>query len=150
MLSRRLSIYVSIIVLLFGALGCHQGGEEGLPPEVALSGDRIFQLELGSSVTIAPSFSHLTEKAIVRWILDDTVVGHAQSFTFFADAVGVHYLTVEVTTAFGTAFLEMRIDVTDPGPEPGFRRSGPVSRGRCRRLHCRHCWHGHLSGLFPC
>lgn len=118
MLSRRLSIYVSIIVLLFGALGCHQGGEEGLPPEVALSGDRIFQLELGSSVTIAPSFSHLTEKAIVRWILDDTVVGHAQNFTFFADAVGVHYLTVEVTTAFGTAFLEMRIEVMDPGPEP--------------------------------
>lgn len=126
---RRLSNYVFIIVLLFGALGCHQGGGEGLPPEVALQGDRIFRLELGSDLTIAPSFSHLTQQATIRWILDDQVVGSGETYTFTADRAGVYYLTVEVATAFGTAFLEMRIDVVDvtPGPEPPLQ---PVDSAR--------------------
>ena len=75
MLFRRLSIYVFIIVSLFGALGCHEGGEEGLPPEVTLEGGRIFRTELGSDVTIAPSFAHLTDNAVIRWMLDEQWVG---------------------------------------------------------------------------
>ena len=120
MLFRRLSNYVFIIVLLFGAFGCHQGGEEGLPPEVALQGDRIFRLELGSDLTIAPSFFHLTQQTTIRWILDDQTVGSAETYTFTADQAGVHYLTVEGTTGFVTAFLEVSIEVLDntPGPEP--------------------------------
>ena len=119
MISRRLPFYVFIIVSLFGASGCHPGGEEGSPPEVALSGDRIFQVELGGNVTIAPSFANLTEQTVIRWLLGDQLVGSQQSYTFLAEAPGVYYLTVEVTTEFGTAFLEMRIDVfATPEPEP--------------------------------
>ena len=146
MSSRRLSIYVFIIVSLFGALGCHEGGEEGLPPEVALSGDRIIPIELGGNVTIAPSFSHLTEAAVIRWLLDGQVVGGDRTYTFSSDTPGVYYLTVEVTTEYGTAFLEVRIDVAAPTPpEPpkppvdsarvSFERSEyHVAQGRTIRL----------------
>lgn len=143
---RRLHIYVFIIVSLFGALGCHEGGEEGSPPEVALEGDRIFRTELGSDVTIAPSFAHLTDKAVIRWFLDDKEVGHGASYTFTADTPGIYYLTVDVTTEFGNAFLEVRIEVAAPAPpEPpkppvdsarvSFERSEyHVSLGRTIRL----------------
>lgn len=143
---RRLSLYVFIIVWLFGAGSCHQGGEEGLPPEVALSGDRIFRTELGCDVTIAPSFSYLTERAVIRWILDGRVVGNGQTYTFSSDTPGVYYITIEVTTEFGSDFLEIRIDVAaappvDPPKPPvdsahvSFERSEyHVAQGRTIRL----------------
>ena len=146
MLFRRLSIYVFIIVSLFGALGCHEGGEEGLPPEVTLEGGRIFRTELGSDVTIAPSFAHLTDNAVIRWMLDEQWVGDGETYTFKAEESGVYYLSVEVTTEFGKAYLEVRIDVAPPTPpEPpkppvdsarvSFERSEyHVSLGRTIRL----------------
>ena len=147
--TRRLSILVLIIVSLFGAFGCHEGGEEGLPPIVAISGGKIFRTELGGSVLIAPSFDNLTESAVISWIMDGKVVGHGTTFEFSADQAGVYYLTVEVTTEFGSDFVEVRIDVVRPedplpptppptpaeSPEISFERSEfHVSQGRSIRL----------------
>ena len=146
MLSRRLFHYVFIIVSLFGAFGCHEGGGEGLPPEVALSGDRIYRIELGESVSFAPSFSHLTDDAVIRWILDDQLVGSSPTYTFSSETSGVYYLTVEVTTEFGSDRIEIRIDVAaappvDPPKPPVdsahvcFERSEyHVAQGRTIRL----------------
>ena len=114
----RLTISVLIIVSLFGAFGCHEGGKEGLPPEVALSGGHILRTELGGSVLIAPSFANLTDNAAISWFLNDKVVGHSENYRFTAEKPGVYYITVEIKTEYGTAFLEIRIDVPAPEPEP--------------------------------
>jgi len=117
---------------------------------VALEGGRIFQTELGSSVTIAPSFSHLTDKAVIRWILDGRVVGNDLTYTFPADAVGIYYLTVEVTTEFGTDFLEMRIDVAAVTPEPPQPPEPPVDSTRvCFERSEYHVSQGRTIRLLP-
>lgn len=144
---RRRSIFVLLIVSLFGASGCHEGGETGLPPVVTLSGDKIFPVRLGEIVTISPSFSNLTGEAVIRWSLGGKAVGNGTSYTFSGDSVGVFYLSVEVTTQWGSDFLEVRLDVYDdtPPPEPPVppadsarvvfeRREFHVSQGRTLRL----------------
>ena len=118
MTSSRLSIFVLIIVSLFGANSCHQGGEEGLPPCVELAGDKVFKVELGGSITIAPSFSNLTDDTIIRWTSNSKLLGTSTTYTFPADEAGVFYIPVEVTNQWGTGFVEMRIDVYAPTPEP--------------------------------
>lgn len=115
---RRLNLYLLLIVTLFGATGCPEGGEEGSPPEVALSGDKIFQVKLGDVVTISPSFQNLTPSAVIRWILDGREVATGESYTFRADSVGVFYVTVEVSNEWGVGFLEVRIDAYDDTPPP--------------------------------
>ncbi len=162
MLFRRLSIFVLIIVSLFGAWGCHEGGEEGLPPIVALSGGKVFPVKLGESCTVSPSFEHLTDQAVIRWLVNGETVGTGETFTFTPDAPGVYYITVEVTTEWGRDFLEIRFDVYDdtPPPEPPmppvdsvditFERSEyHVALGRAIRLlpfgidttkDCTFCW----------
>jgi len=128
-------------------MGCHEGGEEGLPPVVVLSGDKVFQVKLGEVVTISPSFHHLTEKTVIQWTMAGKIIGNGPSCTFSADSVGVFYLTVEATSEWGTGFLEVRIDVYDdsPGPQPPApavdsarvsfeRREYHVALGRAIRL----------------
>ena len=118
MFFRRLPIFVLIIVSLFGASGCNEGAKEGLPPVVSLSGDRIFRIGLGESLTLSPSFAYLTDQTRIRWILHDAVVGTENQYTFSSPLPGVFYLTVEVSTEWGTDFLEVRIDVYDKTPAP--------------------------------
>ena len=147
---RRLSIYVLIIVSLFGACGCPQGVEEGLPPAVTLPDGKILTVECGDSLTLSPVFANLTPDAAIRWLRDGQEVGTGPVFTFRADAVGVYYLTVEVTTEYGKDFQEIRIDVwqqvqppapPDTVPTPATRAAYlfeqtryNVSQGRSIRL----------------
>lgn len=117
---RRLSLYVFIIVSLFGASGCPQGVEEGLPPAVTLPDGNILSVELGESLTISPGFDNLTPSAQIRWLRNGAVIGNGPTFTFPGETVGVYYLTVQVTTEFGKDAKEMRIHVVQPQtpPEP--------------------------------
>ena len=101
------------------ATGCPQGVDEGLPPAITLPEGKIYQVELGESVTIAPVFEQLTATSTVTWLRDGTVVGHGQSFTFTPDEVGVYYFTIVAANAFGEAFAEIRVDAVKPkDPEP--------------------------------
>lgn len=77
-------------------------------------------VELGESLTLSPAFDNLTPQAQIRWLRNGQVVGSGTSFTFQSEAVGVFYLTVEVTTEFGKDAKEIRINVwkEEEPPQP--------------------------------
>jgi hypothetical protein len=108
---RRLSLYVLFILSLFGATGCPQGVEEGLPPVVTLPDGNVQLVEVGESITLSPVFDNLTPQAQIRWLRNGQVVGSGMNFTFQGEVVGVFYLTVEVATEFGKDAKEIRINV---------------------------------------
>ena len=103
---------------LIGATGCPQGEEEGLPPAVTLPDGKIYSLELGESLTLAPVFENLTEDATITWLSDGKTVGSGATFSFTPSDIGVYYFTVEAVNAFGKGFAEVRIDVWKQEPEP--------------------------------
>ena len=115
---RRILRYVFLFVALLTATGCPQGVDEGLPPVVTMPDGKIYLLEIGESLTLAPVFENLTETSAIRWLRDGQLVGTGATFTFTPTEPGVYYLTVEAVNEYGKAFLEMRIDVWKPEPEP--------------------------------
>lgn len=119
---RRTHLIAILILSLFGATGCPQGEEKGLPPVITLPDGKIYSVELGESITLAPGFEHLTETSSITWLSDGKAVGSGASFTFTPDETGVYYFTVEAVNEFGKAFAEVRIDVrkqdTPPAPQP--------------------------------
>lgn len=116
---RRLVYSVLIIIVsLVGATGCDDRQEEGLPPVVSFTGSKVIRIALGESRLLSPSFDHLTDRAVIRWILDGTVVGSAREYTFSPAESGVYYLTVEVSTKWGSDADELRFEVYEDTPEP--------------------------------
>ena len=115
---RRIARYVFLIAAYLTVAGCPQGVDEGLPPVVTLPDGKIFSLQLGESLTLTPVYENLTESATFCWLHDGVGVGTDASYTFVPTSVGVYYLTIEVATEYGKAFLEMRIDVWEEKPEP--------------------------------
>ena len=118
MKSCRFFVFVLMIASLFASAACEEEVKEGDAPVVTLSGGRIFRLAPGESVTLSPVFENLTERTSIRWMLDDSLVGTEQTYTFSAPAPGVYYLRVEVTTEWGSDALEIRFDVYDDTPAP--------------------------------
>ena len=112
---RRLSILFLLAASLLAATGCPQE-DEGLPPDITLEGGNIYAIELGESLTLSPGFVNLTPDAVIRWLCNGNVVCTGPSFTFTPEENGVFYFTVEVTTLFGRAFKEIRINVQLPEP----------------------------------
>lgn len=130
----RISRFVFLIVALFAATGCPQGVDEGLPPVITMPGGKIYELELGNSIELTPVFENLTPGSRISWLRDGKVVGTDSTFIFTPDEAGVYYFTVEAVNEFGTAFLEVRIDVRkkepEPEPEPAPPDTVPVTRPR--------------------
>jgi len=116
---RRILSFFFLLAALLTVAGCPQGvDDEGLPPAVTLPDGKIYQLQLGDSLTIAPVFENLTPASTIRWLIDGIVIGTGTTFLFLPDGIGVYYITVEAANEYGKAFLEMRIDVWEPEPEP--------------------------------
>ena len=92
--------------------------DEGLPPVVTLPEGKIYQMDLGDSLTLAPVFENLTEASAIHWLSDGKVVGTDATFTITPAETGVYYFTIEALNEYGRGFLEVRIDVREPEPEP--------------------------------
>ena len=128
---RRILRYFFLVAALLTATGCPQGvDDEGLPPVVTLPDGKIYSLQLGESLTLAPVFENLTPSSSIRWLLEDKVIGKEATLIFSPTETGVYYITVEATNEYGKAFLEMRIDVWEPQPEPPPPDTIPVVRER--------------------
>ena len=113
---RRAHILVLLIVSLFGATGCPQEVDEGLPPAITLPDGKIYRVELGKSLTITPSFENLAPGDRINWLRNGAIVGTGASFTFTPDQKGVYYFTIEAINPYGRAFAEIRIDAAEPAP----------------------------------
>ena len=132
---KRPSFIFLMILSLLLATGCPPEPEEGLPPVITLEGGNIRQVELGESLTLSPGFENLTPSASIRWVSDGNVLALGQTFTFTPERVGVFYVTVEASTEFGTAFLEIRIEVWKADPIPP-TPPDTIPTPPAERLHC--------------
>jgi len=125
--------------LLF-ATACPPVEVDGPPPEVTLPDGKIYQLDIGESLTLSPTFSNLTEASSIRWLSDGKVVSTGRTFTFTPETPGVYYFTVEAVNEYGKGFAELRVDVRqkqepEPGPEPPGPTPPPDTIPETRALH---------------
>jgi len=128
---RRAHTFLLLVALCL-ATGCPQGVDDGLPPAITLPDGKIYQVELGNSVTIAPVFEQLTTSSTVTWSSNGTVVGVGETFTFTPEEVGVYYFTIVAANAYGEAFAEFRVDAVKPkDPEPVPPPLPPAEPLRC-------------------
>ena len=87
------------------------------PPEIELdNATGIYTTKPGREVIISPIYQNV-EDAIYLWSVEN-YDGYIQSvtdstFTFVTNEIGTYYVTLEVTTKYGSDSEEMRIDVVE-------------------------------------
>lgn len=126
---KKLSYTLFAALLLLGA--CNMDGqiEEELPmkPEIVLDNDGVYNVKVGREVVIAPQYRY-AEGAGYVWSIGGRIVGEEPSLRFTAGSAGRTFIALEVSTRYGTAREELRVDaaelalpsITLPGAADGF------------------------------
>lgn len=125
-----LSVIVSIVSMIL--VSCNRDGVIEMTthpaPEISLdSPTGVYTVKAGRELTISPTYAH-AEDARYTWTIDGSVVGEGPSLRFREERVGTVYVQLTVTTRYGTAGEELRIEVvalevptvTIPGADRGF------------------------------
>ena len=124
-------------IALFGLLltsfaACNRDGvieaDASPAPVIALDSETgVYSVKAGRELTISPRYEY-ADDARFSWTVDGRVIGEEPSLVFRAETVGKVYVLLEVSTRYGTASEELRVDVTAlevptvsiPGAEEGF------------------------------
>jgi len=124
-------------IALFGLLltsfaACNRDGvieaDASPAPVIALDSETgVYTVKAGRELTISPRYEY-ADDARFSWTVDGRVIGEEPSLVFRAETVGKVYVLLEVSTRYGTASEELRVDVTAlevptvsiPGAEEGF------------------------------
>ena len=87
--------------------------EEFFPPKITLdSGTGIYTVKYGRELVIAPTYEHI-ENATFCWTMDGEVLATSPTLSFSKDEVGEYYITLTVSTDYGTDEEELRVDVVE-------------------------------------
>ena len=87
--------------------------EEFFPPKITLdNGTGIYTVKYGRELVIAPTYEHI-ENATFCWTMDGEVFATSPTLSFSKDEVGEYYITLTVSTDYGTDEEELRIDVVE-------------------------------------
>lgn len=87
--------------------------EEFFPPKITLdNGTGIYTVKYGRELVIAPTYEHI-ENATFCWIMDGEVLATSPTLSFSKDEVGEYYITLTVSTDYGTDEEELRVDVVE-------------------------------------
>lgn len=70
----------------------------------------VYTTKVGREVTIVPSYENADEGRF-EWAIDGIVVGKERSYTFIPDRAGEYFISITVTTDFGSDTEELRVDV---------------------------------------
>lgn len=106
------------ILLLFAAVaaaafaGCNTDNViygDALPEITLDRTDGAYTVKVGEQLTIAPTIAN-AEGAACEWILGSELVGTEPSHTFIFDEAKTWYVTFRVTTAAGSASVDMSIE----------------------------------------
>ena len=87
--------------------------EENSPvaPVITLDSETgIYTVKSGRELTISPVYEH-ADKALYVWSVDGKIVGDEPSLVFREEKVGEVYVQLSVSTRYGTATEELRVDV---------------------------------------
>ena len=87
--------------------------EEFFPPKITLdNGTGIYTVKYGRELVITPTYEHI-ENATFCWTMDGEVLATSPTLSFSKDEVGEYYITLTVSTDYGTDEEELRIDVVE-------------------------------------
>ena len=87
--------------------------EEFFPPKITLdNGTGIYTVKYGRELVIAPTYEHI-ENATFCWTMDGEVLAASPTLSFSKDEVGEYYITLTVSTDYGTDEEELRVDVVE-------------------------------------
>lgn len=111
---------IATLILLMAALAagsCNRDETTGSlapqPPVITLDSETaVYTVKVGRTLTIAPTYAHV-EQALYVWSIDGRVVGSDPTLTLCEQSVGEIYVRLEVSTRYGTAGDELRVDVVD-------------------------------------
>ncbi len=111
----RIVSVLSALMILGLLCSCNKDntipGQDNMPPEISLdSEDGIYTVKVGHELTINPTVRHGGDAAY-KWTLDGQIVCREASFTKRWDEEGVFYPVLTVTTKYGKAEEELKIEV---------------------------------------
>lgn len=87
--------------------------EEFFPPKIILdNGTGIYTVKYGRELVITPTYEHI-ENATFCWTMDGEVLATSPTLSFSKDEVGEYYITLTVSTDYGTDEEELRVDVVE-------------------------------------
>lgn len=87
--------------------------EEFFPPKITLdNGTGIYTVKYGRELVITPTYEHI-ENATFCWTMDGEVFATSPTLSFSKDEVGEYYITLTVSTDYGTDEEELRVDVVE-------------------------------------
>lgn len=118
MRSLRLFTVLGLSLLLFAS--CNRDGVitdgDGPKPVIELDSETgIYSVKTGRELVIAPEYKH-AEGATFLWTIDDAPVATGASFNKTWTESGDVFITLKVTTSFGNASEELKVEVMDLAP----------------------------------
>lgn len=87
--------------------------DEYFAPKIILDNETgIYTVKYGREIVVKPSYEH-AEKATYCWTMEGEVLGISPSLSFSQQEVGEYFITLKVTTEYGSDEEEIRIDVVE-------------------------------------
>ena len=87
--------------------------EEYFAPKIILDNETgVYTVKYGREIVIKPDYEN-AEYATFSWTMDGEVLGISPSLSFSHEEVGEYFITLKVTTEYGSDEEEIRIDVVE-------------------------------------
>ena len=87
--------------------------DEFFAPKITLDNETgIYTVKYGREIIIRPTYEH-AENATFLWTIDGEVIETSPSLSFSREEVGEYYVTLKVTTEYGSDEEEIRVDVVE-------------------------------------
>ena len=87
--------------------------DEYYAPKITLDNETgIYTVKYGREIVVKPSYEH-AENATYCWTMEGEVLGISPSLSFSQQEVGEYFITLKVTTEYGSDEEEIRIDVVE-------------------------------------
>ena len=107
--------FLTVIVSLFLAASCNKDEEIAAPdshlPRISVDSETgVYSAKIGKTVVITPTVEN-AENAIYSWRIDNELVSTERVFEYVFDQEGSVYVTLRVDNRYGTAEMELRVDV---------------------------------------
>lgn len=87
--------------------------EEYFAPKIILDNETgVYTVKYGREIVVAPEYEH-AENATFCWTMDGEVLCTSPTLSFTMEEVGEYFVTITVSTEYGSDEEEIRIDVVD-------------------------------------
>ncbi len=109
-------LFLWMLIIPWALASCNKDDvitEEDRMPVIELdSPTGAYTVKTGRELLIQPSYS-CVENALYVWTIDGKIVGDAPEYLFSSEELGEVFIKLDVSTRYGTASEEMRVDVVD-------------------------------------